>query len=645
MRSGIKKAGFILTALLLTGMLLMGTVSADGTFAEKTYTTTDDFNEGAAINVVTADDEVKLDDTTKPLNIIYVAVSNRGTVVKINTDTGEVLGEYRTSPDGLYGDPSRTTVDKNGSVWVANRNGQSVTRICTPESELWEDRNENGVCDTSAGLGDIRPWSGAAVSGAEDECIINYVSVSSGGTRHISVDEDNNVWVSGIYERIFDKIDGATGDILWSSGPFPAGGYGGLIDKNNVIWSQSSGKLLIWNTVTNAFTTYPVSGNDYGYGLGIDSAGNVWNSCYGVNSIRKFAPSGALIGSYPQGNQYAQGVCVDRDGDVWVAHSLSQPVGAGTIGHLNNDGTFVGNVTGLPCGATGVAVDAAGFIWATCYQTGKVVRINPAKGPLGTDDSHIGEVDMTVELGSDAILYNYSDMTGSTLQGAPNKGTWTAVFDSGIASAKWGHINWNELLPGNSAIAVFAATSGDNVTFTSQVPVTKTEDFEIADGQYIKITVSFTRSTEEGKLTPVLLDLTVKTENSPPDTSDAYPSVGVLWPPNNKMVDIEILGVTDPDGDDVAIVITGITSDEATATEPGAAGEKHAPDASGVGTAAASLRAERSGTADGRVYVISFTATDIHGAVSTGSVAVCVPHDFAIPAVDSGQLYDATVLN
>ncbi|MCK4736855.1 MAG: hypothetical protein KAT65_30655, partial [Methanophagales archaeon] len=84
--------------------------------------------------------------------------------------------------------------------------------------------------------------------------------------------------------------------------------------------------------------------------------------------------------------------------------------------------------------------------------------------------------------------------------------------------------------------------------------------------------------------------------NQPPNVTDAYPSIDCLWPPNHKFVDITIEGVTDPDGDSVTINITGITSDEPTASIKGAGGDKHAPDASGVGTDTAILRAERSGT-------------------------------------------------
>jgi hypothetical protein len=123
-------------------------------------------------------------------------------------------------------------------------------------------------------------------------------------------------------------------------------------------------------------------------------------------------------------------------------------------------------------------------------------------------------------------------------------------------------------------------------------------------------------------------------------------SVGCLWPPNNKFVDVTIKGVTDPDGDPVAILITRITSDEPTATMPGAGGPKAAPDASGVGTSVANLRAERGGGANGRVYAITFKANDGRGGITEGTVKVCVPPDMSgRQSIDDGQKYDATLIN
>ena len=136
--------------------------------------------------------------------------------------------------------------------------------------------------------------------------------------------------------------------------------------------------------------------------------------------------------------------------------------------------------------------------------------------------------------------------------------------------------------------------------------------------------------------------------NQPPDTSGAYADKDCLWPPNHKFVNVNILGVTDPDGDPVTITIDSITSDEPTASDKGSGGKKHSPDASGVGTDTASVRAERSGKGDGRVYQINFTANDGNGGIALGSVEVSVPHDKSLKdclAIDSGQDYDATQIN
>ncbi|MDH4316884.1 MAG: hypothetical protein OEV64_00710, partial [Desulfobulbaceae bacterium] len=43
--------------------------------------------------------------------------------------------------------------------------------------------------------------------------------------------------------------------------------------------------------------------------------------------------------------------------------------------------------------------------------------------------------------------------------------------------------------------------------------------------------------------------------NLAPDCSGAHPSQSTLWPPNHTMVPIEVMGVSDPDGDAVSIAI------------------------------------------------------------------------------------------
>lgn len=134
--------------------------------------------------------------------------------------------------------------------------------------------------------------------------------------------------------------------------------------------------------------------------------------------------------------------------------------------------------------------------------------------------------------------------------------------------------------------------------------------------------------------------------NRPPVCSGAGPSVAELWPPNHKFNDISVTGVTDPDGDPFTITITGIRQDEPV---NGLGDGNTCPDATGVGSSTASVRAERTGDpnmpGDGRVYHISFTASDGRGGTCTGEVTTCVPHDQrpGHVCVDEGPLFDSTV--
>jgi hypothetical protein len=127
-----------------------------------------------------------------------------------------------------------------------------------------------------------------------------------------------------------------------------------------------------------------------------------------------------------------------------------------------------------------------------------------------------------------------------------------------------------------------------------------------------------------------------------PDCTDAAPSISKIWPPNHKMVTIEIVEVTDFNDDPVTITIDAITQDEPVND---AGDGDTSPDGGGSNTDTAQVRAERSGDGNGRVYKISFTAADNQGGECEGSVQLCVPHDRqkGDECIDDGQIYDSTI--
>lgn len=124
--------------------------------------------------------------------------------------------------------------------------------------------------------------------------------------------------------------------------------------------------------------------------------------------------------------------------------------------------------------------------------------------------------------------------------------------------------------------------------------------------------------------------------NLAPACSSASASPVTLWPVNHKFTGITITGVTDPDGDPLSIAIQCILQDE----ELNATGDGNfIYDADGIDTPTPSVRSERSGNNNGRVYHIDFIATDSKGARCGGEVTVAVPHSKNTRAVDDGRLY------
>lgn len=128
--------------------------------------------------------------------------------------------------------------------------------------------------------------------------------------------------------------------------------------------------------------------------------------------------------------------------------------------------------------------------------------------------------------------------------------------------------------------------------------------------------------------------------NLPPVCTNAIASVDYLWPPNHKLKSIGVTGVTDPDSENITITYLGVTQDEPV---NGLGDGDTEPDAVLLG-GALSVRAERAGSGNGRVYNIEYQADDGEGGTCTGFVSVCVPHDQSpnkAQCVDDGQTYNS----
>ena len=552
----------------LAGLAMLCAAETAGAVT-KTWTLNAEFDEGVLFNVNHTDvaDQLQLNQTTRPFPFVNIACSQRGTIVRIDVNTGAILGEYFTAPNGMGRNPSRTTVDRFGNVWVSNRdeggfsNGQprgSIARIglviggtrCladgTPDPagqylkppfdySTVADRDGDGLIKTSFGLGNLLPWTNAGgvdthggVATADDEAIVNYTRITGTNARTVAIDANNDVWTGGLGDLDHEKVSGVTGlPIAGTQFNLGCGGYGGLVDGNNVLWSaRGGGGLLRYDANTASGVCYGVSRGDYG--LGVDpNTGEIWQTTLGNGVTYKLDPAGNVLGVFGHGNSWAQGVVVDGSGNVWVAHSL---FGATTVGHLRTDGTFVGNVS-LPGGngPTGVAVDANGKIWVANINSNNAQRIDPTAGPIGGGGFPVGAVDLTVDLGPGAGPYNYSDMTGFVSIGATAPfGTWTVVYDGGAPGVIWDDVSWNDLVPAGTSVTVEVRAADTQVALAGEsfVPTTNGGALAGIDGQFIEIRAALSRDASAP--TPVLYDLTVRSRGGKPVCDNCPRSPG-FW--------------------------------------------------------------------------------------------------------------------
>jgi hypothetical protein len=124
----------------------------------------------------------------------------------------------------------------------------------------------------------------------------------------------------------------------------------------------------------------------------------------------------------------------------------------------------------------------------------------------------------------------------------------------------------------------------------------------------------------------------------PPNCSFATASPSVLpFDPGGTLRHVSVSGVTGSASASITVSVTSVFQDE-----PLTGGDDHtSPDAILRPSGGVDLRAERRSNGDGRIYHISFVASDGFGGSCTGVVMVSVPRKEGVAAVDEGALYNS----
>jgi hypothetical protein len=189
---------------------------------------------------------------------------------------------------------------------------------------------------------------------------------------------------------------------------------------------------------------------------------------------------------------------------------------------------------------------------------------------------------------------------------------------------------------GECSVTVTAPTATDNckgaVTGTTTSPLTYT-----AQGTY---SITWTYNDGNGNMATQTQNVIVK-DVTAPVLSGIVPNQSTLWPPNHKMKDVTLTYSASDNCGGIPSCITTVSSNEEADNDLGDGNTE--VDWEVVNSKLVRLRAERSGTGEGRVYTITVTCNDGNGNVTSKTTQVRIAHNITSPVPGSSVKIGTTI--
>ncbi len=519
---------------------------------------------------------VVLNQGSAEFYFMWIANDDQGWVSKYDTRTGKEVGRYWSviprdcansagppcaggAVHGMMADqswhPSRTALDLNGDVFVANRGMSkqgSVTKIANDPSSCI-DRNGNGTIETSRDLNgdgkiDPAPAAGEMITPADmanpntyDECVLFTKPVGSAvagdvAGRALAVSAGiegtaGDVWLGIYFEKRMYKLSSANGELLpVAPGGLPYiqigfGPYGAIVDRLQRLWVVMPGvaRLALIDTLSGTLLSDTIENTPacQAYGIAIDGRNRVWLPGWslGAYACRYDHTTGTWtkfdFTSYrSQTNtafEWGRGIAADAAGRVYMSGyggSTAQlirfdaetgaviPFGAAQFIDMSDANTG---------GSIGVGLDAEGNPWVNNYS-----------GNASKVDQNTGAITRTTQQA--AGLYTYSDFTGYQLRNftAP-RGTYRKDFTACADDNEWRLLTWDALVPANTSLQVYVKTATslaelNSTSGTRYGPFTTSPVDLVQVGvphtKYLR--VEFVLRSADGQTSPVLRGFDVK---------------------------------------------------------------------------------------------------------------------------------------
>lgn len=273
------------------------------------------------------------------------------------------------------------------------------------------------------------------------------------------------------------------------------------------------------------------------------------------------------------------------------------------------DDNCMGQVTLDGTASTDPEGEELTYTWTWNNGAGEATGPNPTiELPLGTHEITLVVSDGQVDSDPDMVVITVVDITPPVIE---LEGSAEMVLECAIDT-------WED--PGASATDncdpdVAVSVGGDTVD--TAMP-----------GTYI---LTYDAVDDSGNAATQVMRTVVVQDTIPPTIESVTANPATLWPPNHSMVPVQLtVPVYDFCDATPDIMLTAVTSDEPDDAQGGGDGHTTGDiQQAGIGTEDYNilLRAERQGGGDGRVYTITYSATDDSGNSAGSGTVVTVGHD------------------
>jgi streptogramin lyase len=226
---------------------------------------------------------------------------------------------------------------------------------------------------------------------------INFTGGGMDSPSGLGLDASGNVWVGSYFSanNPDPTVGSATefspiGAALYPNGITGSGlenVYGLAVDGGNNAWIPNEASPASINSALGSVTVLnssgqPVSGKngftaggiDFPLSVAIDSDASAWVLDFGDSHLTHLSTTGtALSGTAGYTSNYfvfPVAIAVDASHNVWVANQSDL-----TVTRVSSDGQTITNIPNCCNGASGLALDQAGNIWAANYFGDSVSQI------------------------------------------------------------------------------------------------------------------------------------------------------------------------------------------------------------------------------------------------------------------------------